>query len=267
MSIFINNSRFINILLLILFVSNDSCLCMHSTVNVTATLNEGGFSPAVATWYGSPTGAGSGGACGLQNDVINAPYNGMISAGNGNLFRSGAGCGTCYMVKCIDNPACSGSPIHVTITDECPGLCNNEPFHFDLSGKAFGSLAKPGHEYQLRNAGRINIQYTRVRCHYRAHIAVKIDSGSNPYYLAMAVENVNGDGEIERIEILGEGLKSWGAMQRSWGETWKFNVPGGTSGPFSIRFTDRSSNSVVANELIPRNWIPGKTYYSRINFR
>ncbi|KAG6435435.1 hypothetical protein SASPL_100309 [Salvia splendens] len=176
-------------------------------VNVNATLNRVGFLPAAATWYGNPTGAGSGGACGLENDVINAPYHGMISAGNGNLFRSGAGCGTCYMVKCIDNPSCSGSPIHVTITDECPGLCNNEPFHFDLSGKAFGSLAKPGHEDQLRNAGRINIQYTRVRCHYKAHIAVKIDSGSNPYYLAMAVENVNGDGEIDRIEILGQGLQ------------------------------------------------------------
>lgn len=49
----------------------------------------------------------------------------------------------------------------MTITDECPGLCNNEPFHFDLSGKAFGYLAKPGREEELRKAGRINIQYTR----------------------------------------------------------------------------------------------------------
>lgn len=40
-----------------------------------------------------------GGACGLENDVVNYPYSGMISAGNNNIFRSGAGCGTCYMVR------------------------------------------------------------------------------------------------------------------------------------------------------------------------
>ncbi|XP_042009015.1 expansin-B4-like [Salvia splendens] len=241
---------------------------MDSIVNVNATLSKARFLPAVATWYGSPTGSGSGGACGLENDVINAPYYGMISAGKANLFRSGVECGTCYMVRCKDHPACSGSPIHVTITDECPGLCNNEPFHFDLSGKAFGYLAKTGHEEELRKTGRINIQYTSVRCHYKAHLAVKIDSGSNPYYVAMVVENVNGDGEIDRIEIMGQGLQSWGwrDMQRDWGETWKFDVPSGTTGPFSIRFTDRSSRSVVAYRIIPANWAPGKTYYSRTNF-
>ncbi|KAL1543065.1 expansin-B4-like [Salvia divinorum] len=243
-------NRFI-ILLLLLVVSNDVCLCTH--LNVNATLNEPGFLPAVATWYGSPTGSGSGGACGFGNDVINAPYYGMISAGNANLFRSGVGCGACYMVRCRDNPACSGNPIHVTITDECPGLCNNEPFHFDLSGKAFGYLAKPGHEED-------------VRCYYNAYLAVKISLGSNPYYLAMVVENVNGEGEIDRIEIKGQGWQSWGYMQRDWGETWKFNVPSGTTGPFSFRFTDRSSQSVVAYGLIPANWTPGKTYYSTTNF-
>lgn len=60
MSICINYNRFINILLLILAVSNDLCLCIHPTVNVNATLNRVGFLPAVATWYGNPTGAGSG---------------------------------------------------------------------------------------------------------------------------------------------------------------------------------------------------------------
>ncbi|KAL0317274.1 UNVERIFIED_CONTAM: putative expansin-B2 [Sesamum angustifolium] len=48
------------------------------------------------------------------------------------------------VVKCTQNAECSGHPITVTITDECPGACNNDPVHFDLSGKAFGYLAKPG---------------------------------------------------------------------------------------------------------------------------
>ena len=65
----------------------------------------------------------------------------------------------------------------------------------------------------------------------------------------MVVENVNGDGEIDRIDISAQGWKSWAPMQRNWGETWKFDVPS----PFSISFTNRSSRSVVAYNLIPWN--------------
>ena len=95
---------------------------------------------------------------------------------------------------------------------------------------------------------------------------MKIDSGSNRYYVAMSVENVNGDGEINRIDILAQGWKSWASMQRKWGETWKFDVPSGATGPFSIKFTDRTSRVAVAYNLIPRNWAPGQKYYSNTNF-
>lgn len=64
-------------------------------------------------------------------------------------------------IKCTEHPACSGAPIKVTLTDECPGTCNNDPVHFDLSSVAYGYLAKPGRSDTLHKAGRINVQYQR----------------------------------------------------------------------------------------------------------
>lgn len=62
----------------------------------------------------------------------------------------------------MGNPACSGNPINVVITDECPG-CDH---YFDLSGKAFGSMAISGQGDKLRNAGKVPIQYQRYSLYF-----------------------------------------------------------------------------------------------------
>lgn len=46
------------------------------------------------------------------------------------------------------------------ISDECPG-CTKSAVHFDLSGRAFGALAKPGQGDQLRNLGELKVKYKR----------------------------------------------------------------------------------------------------------
>ncbi|URD90351.1 hypothetical protein MUK42_33226 [Musa troglodytarum] len=225
-------------------------------------------SPAIATWYGAPGGAGStGGACGYGDAVVGAPYSSRIAAGGTSLWKSGRGCGACYQVSCTANAACSGSPVTVVITDQCPGgPCASDPVHFDLSGAAFGALAKPGQADALRNAGSIHIQYARVPCSYPGfRITFKVDSGSNPNFFAVLIEFVDGDGEISAVDLQHGG--SWTPMQPSFGAVWKLNSGTPLPGPFSIRLTSGvSRKTVVATNVIPVGWRPGATYTSNVNF-
>ncbi|KAK1261303.1 Expansin-B15 [Acorus gramineus] len=241
------------------------------------------WSPAGATWYGSPDGAGSdGGACGYGSAVEQPPFSSMVTAGNPNLFKSGKECGACYKVKCTENPACSGNPVTVVITDECPGgPCLAEEVHFDMSGTAFGSMAIAGQENRLRDAGVLQIQYTRVACNYPGvNIAFHIDAGSNPNYFAVLVEFEDGDGDLSDVHLHESSPPSsssspesyasgsWLPMDQSWGAVWKINSGSQLNAPFTLRLTSlESGRSLVAANVIPAGWQPGQTYRSLVNYK
>ncbi|XP_010919650.1 expansin-B18 [Elaeis guineensis] len=250
-----------------------SCLftlsfCFH-TKHFALPMAGHDWSPAGATWYGSAHGAGSdGGACGYRNAVDQAPFSAMIAAGSPSLFKSGKGCGACYQVMCTTHEACSRKPVTVVITDECPGgVCLKESAHFDLSGTAFGAMAKPGMADELRNAGILPIQYSRVACEYPGKtITFHVDSGSNPYYMAVVVEFEDGDGDLSAVELK-DGSAEWRAMAQSWGAVWRLDSGSTLHGPLSIQLTSQySGKKLVANNVIPAGWKPGATYRSFVNY-
>ncbi|PWA36311.1 expansin-B14 [Artemisia annua] len=231
---------------------------MRVADHINTTFKQRNFEPALATWYGDETGAGSGGACGWEDDVKNPPFSSMISAGNANIFLKGKGCGHCFQ-------ACK--PITVTISDECPGLCNTVPFHFDLSGFAFGAMAHPGQDHNLRQLGQVDVQYQRVPCSYGGtNIAFKVSEKVNPSWFSMAIEYADGDGGFKHVEIAQGGTKNFVAMDNIWGAVWKVDVDPSFQPPFSFRLTSADGKTVVANNVIPENFSVGQKYSSNVNF-
>ncbi|KAD7479948.1 hypothetical protein R6Q59_008741 [Mikania micrantha] len=238
----------------------------HKLLAITNDI--GGFSPALATWYGDPYGAGSGGACGWSNDVQSPPFSAMIAAGNANIYLQGKGCGNCYQILCTRPPYCSMNPVTVTITDECPGACNNVPFAFDLSGTAFGAMSSPGQADNLRNLGRVDVQYRRVPCNYGiTKIAFKTDPMANPYWFALTVQFCDGNGGLSSVEVAANGSQQFRLMKNIWGAVWAVDVDPSFRGPYSFRLIALNNEQVIAINALPFGFVPGKSYYSLVNFR
>ncbi|XP_071732705.1 expansin-B15-like [Rutidosis leptorrhynchoides] len=252
--------------LITLFTFSFAIRPKHFNISTVATH----WSTAAATWYGAPDGFGSdGGSCGYGNAVSQAPFSSMVTGIGPSLYNSGKECGACYEVKCTKHPSCSRKPARVVITDFCPGgPCASDHAHFDLSGTAFGAMAKPGQEKHLRDAGVLQIRYARVECDYSStNLVFHVDQGSNPNYFATVIEFEEGDGDLAGVALKEEGSDEWLNMVQSWGAVWKID-PGRTlQPPFSLRLVSQYSKRVlVAKNVIPRGWTPGLTYRSIVNF-
>lgn len=116
----------------------------------------------------------------------------------------------------------------------------------------------------------LGCKLSRVQCEYHGKtLAFHVDSGANPYYFATVVEYEEGDGDLASVELkqAPDGSDSWIKMQQAWGAVWKLNSGSALRAPFSLRLTSlMSGKTIVASDVIPASWQPGKTYLSVVNF-
>ncbi|KAI4334834.1 hypothetical protein L6164_013543 [Bauhinia variegata] len=179
----------------------------------------------------------------------------------------GRGCVACYQMKCRENVECSGNPITVVTTDECK-TCSSDKDHFDLSGTAFGALAKPGKADNLRQAGRLQVKYTRVACQFGTNIALKVDSGSNPYYFSLVIEYENDNSNLAAVHLKqAQPSDSWVSMKRDRGAVWILNSSSPLRAPLSVKPAEASGETIVAENVIPVDWKPRNTYHSLVKFK
>jgi hypothetical protein len=55
-------------------------------------------------------------------------------------------------------------------------------------------------------------------------------------------------------------------MKESWGSIWRLDTRRPSQGPFSLRITNESGKTLVADQVIPADWVPKAVYRSIVQF-
>ncbi|XP_057436079.1 expansin-A23-like [Lotus japonicus] len=221
---------------------------------------------AHATFYGDMAGGETmQGACGY-GDLFKQGYGLETAALSTALFNNGLACGSCYEIKCVNDPQwCIPNvrPIKITATNFCPpnytkteGVwCNPPQKHFDLSMKMFTTIA-------IYRAGIIPVQYRRVPCMKTG--GVKFELKGNPYWLLVLVYNVGNAGDVASVSIKGSNT-GWLSMKRIWGQNWNTGVNlVGQSLSFKVITSD--GRKLYFINVAPPQWQFRQSYEGKKNF-
>ncbi|KAG4378991.1 hypothetical protein GLYMA_17G147400v4 [Glycine max] len=217
------------------------------------------FTKSRATYYGTPDGFGTPtGACGFgEFGRLMDGYGGRV-AGVSGLWRNGAGCGTCYQVKCLMPKLCDVNGVTLVATDYGQG----DRTDFIMSPSAFSRLGvnKIASE-EIKKKGTVDIEFKRVPCKYTGNVLFHVQqTSSNPGYLAVVILNVNGKYDVTAVEMW-QSQQRWVPLRRSYGAVFDFANP--PSGEILLRFKV-GSNWKLPKIPIPAYWKPGATYDTKV---
>ncbi|XP_021768044.1 expansin-like B1 [Chenopodium quinoa] len=219
-----------------------------------------------ATYYHAIDGLGTPrGGCGYgeYGRIIN---NGDVAVvTSSKLYKGGASCGACYKVKCKE-AVCNEDGVVVMVTDY--GVSDGET-DFILSSNAFNKMAMPNYEKELRDDGRVPIEYQRVACQFPGKsLTLKVAEHSRfPSYLSFLFLYQAGDADITAVEMFEEQALEWKRCRRVYGAVWDIANP--PRGPLTVRFfldgsATKRARWVLVPKVIPIYWQAGVAYDTSI---
>jgi hypothetical protein len=71
---------------------------------------------------------------------------------------------------------------------------------------------------------------------------------------------------VVQVDIMEANSGWWMPMRESWGSIWRMDSKRRLQGPFSLRITNESGDTLVAYQVIPANWAPNSYYRSNIQY-
>ncbi|CAA0827739.1 Expansin-like A1 [Striga hermonthica] len=201
------------------------------------------------------------GACGYSTLAVG--FNGgRIAAAAPSIYKDGAGCGACFLVRCKHKKFCKGEGIPIIVTDRN----TDSRTDFVLSNRAFLAMANKGHGHDLLKLGLADVEYKRVPCEYKKqNLSIRVEedySSKKQQHLAITFLYQGGQTEIVTADVASVGSTSrWKYLTRLHGAVWNTSrVP---AGDLQIRFMVTAGYDekwYSAKHALRKDWRGGATY-------